>query len=160
MVYPVLALATMLYLLLSAYMDFKERAVYSFPGIMLIITWYAAVFFNLKYDWKFVTLYALTNIVLWFFFNRYHIWGAGDSDIFLLMSAIIIAIMPESAMYMLLVYECNSLISVLLIAIGCGVVEAAIKGTSLNLKSGLAVVPGFAAVIGLLLCKGFMGGIV
>ena len=94
--------------------------------------------------------------------NYFHIWGAGDSDVFLLFASIILntySILGSKGMIQLIytsqfhlvmeviLIECLSLAFALSLSVLISKIESKVKRTKLTLKSGIAVVPGLAIVM-------------
>lgn len=157
--FMILAVVTIIYLILSARMDFKERKIYTFPGIMLSLSWLSYLFSTGEHTWQFLVSYALFNVSAWFLFNRMKIWGAGDSDVFLLLSNVLLAVVGPTSGCNILFLECIAIIGVMAVAIICGCIESKLKKEKISLKSKVAVVPGFAFVITVVLVIGAIGRI-
>lgn len=155
----ILAVVTVVYLVLSARMDFKERKIYTFPGIMLSLSWVSYLFSTGEHTWQFMVCYVLFNASAWMLFNRMKIWGAGDSDIFLLLSNVLLAVVGPTSGWNILFLECIAIIGVMVAAIIFGCIESKVKKVKISLKSKVAVVPGFAFVITVLLLIGVVGRI-
>ena len=157
--FMILAVVTIIYLVLSAWMDLKERKIYSFPGIMLSLSWLSYLFSTGEHRWQFLVCYTIFHVALWFLFNRLKMWGAGDSDVFLLLSNVLLALTGPISGWRILFLECTALIGILDIAIIVGFIESKIKKSEFSLKTKAAVVPGFAVVISVLLVIGIIGRI-
>ena len=155
----VLAVVTMVELLLLARMDLKERKVYSFPILMMSLSWLSYLLSTGEYKWQFLLSFAALNMSVWFLFNRFKLWGAGDSDMFLVLSNILLAVVGPCRGSKILFLESIALIVVMLSAMFFGYIESKVKKEKLNLHSQVAVVPGFAFVICGLLVMGVFGRI-
>ena len=157
--YMIIAIVTIIEFVMMARMDIKERKIYTFPMIMLSIAWLSYLFSTEEYAWQFLVCYTLFNLSSKFLFNRMKIWGAGDSDAFLVLSNVLLAVTGPVSGWMILFLECIAIMGVMAAAIVIGFVESKIKKEKLNLKSKVAVVPGFAVVITVLLIIGVVGRI-
>lgn len=157
--FMILAVVTIIYLVLSARMDLKERKIYTFPGIMLSLSWLSYLFSTGEHTLQFLVCFALFNASAWFLFNRMKIWGAGDSDVFLLLSNVLLAIVGPTSGWRILFLECIAIIGVMAAAIIFGCIESKLKKEKLSLKSKVAVVPGFAFVTVVILLVGMVGRI-
>ena len=153
----ILAVVTVVYLVLSARMDFKERKIYTFPSILLSLAWVSYLFSTGEHTWKFLVCYVLFNVFAYMLFNHIKIWGAGDSDIFLLLSNVLLAVVGPTSGWNILFLECIAIIGVMVVAIILGCIESKVKKEKICLESKVAVVPGFAFVITILLLIGVVG---
>lgn len=156
--YIILTVITIIYLFLSACMDFKERKIYSFPAMILSISWFLYLISTGEYTKGFLVCYTFFNIAMWFLFNRMRIWGAGDSDMFLLLANVLLAVTGPIRGCEIIILECSAVIGIMCTAIIFGFIEGRVKRKKINLKSKVAVVPGFTFVITVMLLIG-VGGI-
>ena len=85
---------------------------------------------------------------------KFHIWGDGDSDVFLLFTGIILCTFKIDNLLQFGFLICVFLVAAQLISLIAGVIEAGIKNRKLNRDSGLAVVPGFAMVLIIMIIYG------
>lgn len=76
---------------------------------------------------------------------------------FLLMSNVLLAVTGPISGIGIMFLECIAVIGVLFFAILFGFVESKLKGEKINFKSKVAVVPGFALVIIMLLVIAVIG---
>ena len=157
--FMILAVVTIIYLVLSAWMDLRERKIYSFPGIMLSLSWLSYLFSTGEHTWQFLVCYTVFHAMVWLLLNRFKVWGAGDSDVLLLLSNVLLALTGPIRGWEILFLECTAFIGILDIAIIVGFIESKIKKTEFSLKTKAAVVPGFAVVISVLLVIGIIGRI-
>jgi hypothetical protein len=85
------------------------------------------------------------------------IWGDGDSDVFLLYGMIFMTMMLtgkyEIGITMYMILEIIVMVFALIVSFVVALIEAKIKGQKLTKKSSVAVVPGFAVVIILMVVK-------
>lgn len=160
--YLVLEVIISIYLILSAKRDLKERKVYSslslgFAWIIVLSTVTDGVF-----ELKTVFVFSIIHMIIFILMNYFHIWGAGDSDVFLLFASIIlntysilgskgmIKIIYTSQFHLVMeviLIECLSLAFALSLSVLISKIESKVKRTKLTLKSGIAVIPGLAIVM-------------
>ena len=157
--FMILAIVTIIYLFLSAGMDLRERKIYSFPGIMLSLSWLSYLFSTGEHTCQFLVCYTVFHATIWFLLNHFKVWGAGDSDVFLILGNVLLALTGTISGWRIIFLECIALISILTIAIIVGFIESKIKKTEFSLKTKAAVVPGFTVVISVLLATGIIGRI-
>jgi hypothetical protein len=79
--------------------------------------------------------------------NRFSVWGSGDSDMFLLFADIVLATSVVMNGYSVAIMECLYLIAGLLISIVIGVIESRIRNRKMAGMNEIAVVPGLAIVM-------------
>lgn len=142
-----LMVVTLVYVLSSAVMDVVERQIYTFPALLLSIAWFSYIAGTDEYSSKYLLAYGLFNIALWFIFNRFKLWGAGDSDMFLVASNVLLAVVGPVSGYRIMMYECLMVIGIMMFSIFVGFIESKVKKERLTRNSNVAVVPGFAFVI-------------
>ena len=87
-------------------------------------------------------------------YKIFHIWGDGDSDVFLLFIGITLCTFEIDNLLQFGFLICVFLVAAQLISLIAGVIEAGIKNRKLNRDSGLAVVPGFAMVLIIMIIYG------
>ena len=150
-----LAIASGIYLLHAGCMDLKERMIYSFPAILLTMVW--SVYLLLDGHWNGYVLSAfwMLHLIVYLIMNRLHIWGAGDSDLFLLFANLVMLQARGNNLYQTLMFECVSLIIAMVLSLVIGAVEFQVKHKKWELKGKVAVVPGFSMVMILLLISAF-----
>ena len=158
--YIILALVTVIEIVLTARMDIKERKIYTFPIFMISLSWLSYLFSTREYTWQFLLCYGIFNLSAWLLFNQIKMWGEGDSDLFLALSNILLATVGNVGGCTILFLECMSLIYVMAMAICIGFIESRVKKEKLNLHSKVAVAPGFAVVIIVILVVGVIGRII
>ena len=154
MMYFVLSFITVIILTLVAAQDFRERMIYSFPVLILTVIW---MIYSIFFYWgrmRFVVLTWEIKVVLYMAYKIFHIWGDGDSDVFLLFTGIILCTFKIDNLLQFGFLICVFLVAAQLISLIAGVIEAGIKNRKLNRDSGLAVVPGFAMVLIIMIIYG------
>lgn len=158
--YIILAVVTIIEIVLTARMDIKERKIYTFPIFMMSLSWLSYLFSTREYTWQFLFGYAALNLSAWLMFNRIKMWGEGDSDLFLALSNILLATVGNVGGSTILFLECMAIFFVMAFAIIIGFVESEVKKEKLKLSSKVAVAPGFAVVIIVILIIGVIGRII
>ena len=154
MMYFVLSFITVIILTLVAAQDFRERMIYSFPVLILTVIW---MIYSIFFYWgrmRFVVFAWAITVVLYMAYKIFHIWGDGDSDVFLLFTGIILCTFKIDNLLHFGFLICVFLVAAQLISLIAGVIEAGIKNRKLNRDSGLAVVPGFAMVLIIMIIYG------
>lgn len=154
MMYFVLSFITVIILTLVAAQDFRERMIYSFPVLILTVIW---MIYSIFFYWRrmrFVVFAWAITVVLYMAYKIFHIWGDGDSDVFLLFTGIILCTFKIDNLLQFGFLICVFLVAAQLISLIAGVIEAGIKNRKLNRDSGLAVVPGFAMVLIIMIIYG------
>ena len=149
-----LMIVTLIYVVSSAVMDVRERQIYTFPALMLSLAWFSYMAGTNEYEIKYLVAYGLFNVSLWFVFNRFKVWGAGDSDIFLVASNVLLAVVGPVSGYKIVMYECVLVIGVMIFSMFIGYIESKVKKEKLTKYSNIAVVPGFAFVMTVLMFAG------
>lgn len=156
MMYFVLSFITVIILTLVAAQDFRERMIYSFPVLILTVIW---MIYSIFFYWgrmRFVVFAWAITVVLYMAYKIFHIWGDGDSDVFLLFTGIILCTFKIDNLLQFGFLICVFLVAAQLISLIAGVIEAGIKNRKLNWDSGLAVVPGFAMVLIIMIIYGII----
>ena len=154
MMYFVLSFITVIILTLVAAQDFRERMIYSFPVLILTVIW---MIYSIFFYWgrmRFVVFAWAITVVLYMAYKIFHIWGDGDSDVFLLFTGIILCTFKIDNLLQFGFLICVFLVAAQRISLIAGVIEAGIKNRKLNRDSGLAVVPGFAMVLIIMIIYG------
>lgn len=154
--YLILAVLSIVYLIVATVMDLKERMVFVFPAIALNALWSAYLLFSGSYDNTFLSVYWMVNLIVYLLLNHFGIWGGGDSDLFLLMANVCLAAGSVLNGYSAAFLECIYLCAGLGLSIGISRVEAGIKREKVTLNRGVAVAPGIAIVMIVLLLKGLI----
>ena len=154
--YCILAVFTLIYLVLAAFMDLKERLIFVFPIVVLHALWSTYLLFSGVYDSTFLSVYWIVNLIVYLLLNHFGIWGGGDSDLFLLMGNVCLGAGATMNGYMATILECMCLCVGLGISMGISRIEAGIKKEQMTLDRGVAVVPGVAVVMTVLLVKGLI----
>ena len=154
MMYFVLSFITVIILTLVAAQDFRERMIYSFPVLILTVIW---MIYSIFFYWgrmRFVVFAWAITVVLYMAYKIFHIWGDGDSDVFLLFTGIILCTFKIDNLLQFGFLICVFLVAAQRISLIAAVIAAGIKNRKLNRDSGLAVVPGFAMVLIIMIIYG------
>ncbi|MDD3138683.1 MAG: hypothetical protein PHX08_06905 [Lachnospiraceae bacterium] len=153
----VLAIITTIYLIVIAWQDLKERKIYTFPCTMLNALWGIEIEMRLEMPWYVFLGYMAVCMALYALFTFRNIWGAGDSDLFLLFAVIFFSFAGETYTITSLCLEIMLFATALGSALVFAWIEAKVTRTKLNKNSAIAVAPGFAVVMIALIWKGVMG---
>ena len=143
----VFSLITIPVIIFLAIEDLLERMIYSFPVLLLSATWAVYTGFIYKDNLPFLITAWVLAIALYAVFKIGHIWGDGDSDMWLLFVGIILSTFKMESVFEFLFTVCILLIMALAEALLTGLIEALIKKRKLNKNLDIAVVPGFTSVI-------------
>lgn len=147
MTYFSLALATIPVLVFLAAQDLKERMIYSFPVLFLSGAWAAHSVILYKDNPIFLITAWSATIALFTAYKISGMWGDGDSDMWLLFTGVILSTFELKNMLQFGFVVCILLVGVQGIALIAGLIEAAIKKRKLDRHSDIAVVPGFAMIL-------------
>lgn len=155
----VLFIATVFYMTLVSIEDLREKEIHTFPADVLALIWTLAAFFERPADWFFYLMYMAAILGMYFLFNRFCIWGEGDSDLFLLFAAVYLktyggSLAQGSTVIEFLMMELVLFIFALVAAALTGMIEASVRGQRINQKTAIALAPGFALVIAVVMIKG------
>lgn len=147
MTYLILSCTTIPILIFLAAQDFKERMIYSFPVLFLSGAW--AVHSIMLYRERPVALILawIITFALYMVYKLFHIWGDGDSDVFLLFTGIILCTFEIKNLMQFGFLVCICLVTSQVVALIFGFFEAVIQKRKLDRNSDLAVVPGFAMIL-------------
>lgn len=156
---PIVVL-TIIYMIQSACMDIKEKKIYSNLCLMLAFDW--ALYLMYAFGWNKLILlaYWAVHIVLYFIFNKFHVWGAGDSDMWMLLMNVHLAVFGPRSVCEMVIGECMCLVATLGIAIVISFIESKVKKEKFNKHYKAAVAPGFAVVISILMAAGLVWRII
>lgn len=152
----ILAVITGVYLLLCSWWDLKDRMIYTFPCMMLTGLWVGFSIMKGVVEPKILLAYIVLFSVLYITFVLTKAWGGGDSDLLLLFGAVYLAQISGSFSLYDLSKQCIAIAVVLVIAAIVGIVEARLKGETLERDSSIAIAPGYAVVISYFMIGGFL----
>ena len=154
-VYAVLTVVTIVLLAAASWQDLKDRMVYAFPILFLQQAW--SFYLWLGTDWPddFLSRFWLMPLLVSALFAACLIWGGADSDIFLLFGNACLAAGPVANGYAVAVRECLTLALGLILSIFICQIEKRRKKKG-ELPPEVAVIPGPALVIGILLAGGLI----
>lgn len=155
-VYLILSIITSIYLVLSAKRDLKERLIYSFPCIVLMNAWTILWWRTSAYSQGFLIIYALAHVLIFFMMKHFKLWGDGDGDMFMLLGDICLACLGNLSPINLVIAECLSLAFILAVAIGIGAIEYKVENKPFKVTGDVAVVPGFAVVLIVIMVYGLV----
>ena len=143
-IFIAIAVATVIFLTVSFTTDIRERMIYAFPCMVLILSW-------LLIQYHFVCICLLLHLFVYSIMRILKIWGDGDSDVFLLYGAVYAAFaittLDIKGMSAYLIMELIGMIVALLLSFGIAGIEALIRKEKLEKQSSIAVVPGFSIVM-------------
>jgi hypothetical protein len=146
-VYVILVFITCAVVLWSAVQDLRERMIYVFPITMLHILWSVYLYSFTEWPKMLLAVFWILHLCLYLVLNRFSVWGSGDSDMFLLFADIVLATSVVMNGYSVAIMECLYLIAGLLISIVIGVIESRIRNRKMAGMNEIAVVPGLAIVM-------------
>lgn len=155
-VYLGLAIVTSIVLVLLAKQDLREQMVYAVPVILLHLIWCMYIWTKFDFTADFLVVFWSIHLVLYILFNRIGIWGAGDSDWFMLFADICLIGVKAESTHLLVFGECAFLICALMFSIFIGKIDARKKGKSYGIDTAIAATPGMAIVIIVLLFCGWI----
>lgn len=146
-----LTIVTMIYLVQATVIDIKEKKIYSFPCIVLCALWGMYLTCLGQRELSFLGVFWAVHILILILFNKYQIWGAGDSDILLLFANVFLCFTGSLNVYAVVFYECIGLIVALVFSLLVGGIEYRVRHKKLSVTEKLAVVPGFSVVMCILI---------
>lgn len=147
---------TVAFMVLCFATDLKERMIYAFPCMTLIAIWTVLGVMSTG-QFILIGIAVSVHLAIYFVLKITGIWGDGDSDVFLLYGIIFMTMMLtgkyEIGVTMYMILELIGMVFALFVSFIVALIEAKIKGRKLTNKSSVAVVPGFAVVIVLMVVK-------
>ena len=147
-IFIAIAVATVIFLSFTT--DIRERMIYAFPCMVLILSWILMGVIGIK-DTAFVITVLLLHLFVYSIMRILKVWGDGDSDVFLLYGAVYAAFaittLDVKGMSAYLIMELIGMIVALLLSFGIAGIEALIRKEKLDKQSSIAVVPGFSIVM-------------
>lgn len=143
----ILVVLTAIYMVQSAIMDIRERKVYSFLAIVLIIAWGIALITCGEMDIKQLIIYWLCHLIAVFIISYFKVWGDGDSYILMLFVNVYLYAIGNVTGIGAVIGELVSLIAALSVSILVGLLESKIRKVKYKKDYKAAVVPGFAVVL-------------
>lgn len=152
--YVMIAIATVLYLVIASVQDVRERMISVAPAIGLYAVWSAYLYCQSEWSKEFLCVFWLMHLLLYILLNRLSVWGAGDSDLFLVFADLCLIAGKNVDLIGVFLRESIYLCMALMVAIAVGMIEAKKKGNALSKTTGIAVAPGFAVTGVMLLIKG------
>lgn len=147
---------TVAFMVLCFATDLRERMIYAFPCMTLIALWTVLGAISTG-QFVLIGIVVSVHFAIYFALKITGIWGDGDSDVFMLYGIIFMTMMLtgkyEIGVTTYMILELIGMVCALLISFIVALIEARIKGQKLTKKSSVAVVPGFAVVIVLMVVK-------
>lgn len=147
---------TVAFMVLCFATDLKERMIYAFPCMTLIALWTVLGVISTG-QFVLIGIAVSVHLAIYFALKITGIWGDGDSDVFMLYGIIFMTMMLtgkyEIGVTTYMILELIGMVCALIISFIVALIEARIKGQKLTKKSSVAVVPGFAVVIVLMVMK-------
>lgn len=147
---------TVAFMVLCFATDLRERMIYAFPCMTLIALWTVLGAISTG-QFVLIGIAVSVHLAIYLAIKNTGIWGDGDSDVFLLYGMIFMTMMLtgkyEIGITMYMILELIGMVFALVVSFVVALIEAKIKGQKLTKKSSVAVVPGFAVVIILMVVK-------
>lgn len=147
---------TVAFMVLCFATDLRERMIYAFPCMTLIALWIVLGAISTG-QFVMIGIAVSVHLAIYLALKITGIWGDGDSDVFLLYGMIFMTMMLtgkyEIGITMYMILEIIVMVFALIVSFVVALIEAKIKGQKLTKKSSVAVVPGFAVVIILMVVK-------
>lgn len=147
---------SIVYVLASAGMDLRERMIYTFPCDALVTLGGMYLFISHVYPMWFVACNLCLDLSVCLIFKWRKIWGAGDSNLLLLFFVVYMMNSSHGAGVMFFVAEMMMFAIALAFAIVFGYLEVKKKHKKLNKNCSIAVAPGFAVAIIVIIFSGVM----
>ena len=147
---------TVAFMVLCFATDLRERMIYAFPCMTLIALWTVLCAISTG-QFVMIGIAVSVHFAIYLALKITGIWGDGDSDVFLLYGMIFMTMMLtgkyEIGITMYMILELIGMVFALVVSFVVALIEAKIKGQKLTKNSSVAVVPGFAVVIVLMVVK-------
>ena len=154
------AIVTAICLVLASFEDLRERMVYTAPIIAIHIMWGVYLWTSGMYTERFLVCFWIIQMLIYITLNCMSIWGVGDSDLSMLLGDICLLACNGANVTTVGMCVCISLATGLILSIIIGRFEFACKGEAFKKDSGLAVAPGMAVVMIVLLIKFLIGTVI
>lgn len=154
------AIITAICLVFASFGDLRERIVYTAPIIAIHIMWGVYLWTSGMYTERFLVCFWIIQMLIYITLNCMSIWGGGDSDLYMLLGDICLLACNRANVTTVGMCVCISLATGLILSIIIGRFEFACKGEAFKKDSGLAVAPGMAVVMIVLLIKFLIGTVI
>ena len=154
------AIITAICLVFASFGDLRERMLYTAPIIAIHIMWGVYLWTSGMYTERFLVCFWIIQMLIYITLNCMSIWGVGDSDLYMLLGDICLLACDGANVTIVGMCVCISLAAGLILSIIIGRFEFACKGEVLEKDSGLAVAPGMAVVMIVLLIKFLIGTVI
>ena len=142
---------TVAFMMLCFATDLRERMIYAFPCMTLIALWTVLGVISTG-QYMLIGIAVSVHLAIYLALKIIGIWGDGDSDGIIFMT-LMLTDKYEIGVTMYMILELIGMVFALLVSFVVALIEAKIKGQKLTKKSSVAVVPGFAVVIVLMVMK-------
>ena len=156
----IFVIATVICLAFTSFGDLRDRMIYTAPIIALHVLWALYIWAGGIYAEHFLIAFWSAQLVLYISLNCMNVWGGGDSDLYMLLGDICLLACNGASPEVVGITICISLALSLVIAILIGKIEFCHKGEALQRDSSLAVAPGLAVVMTVLLAKAWTGMVI
>ena len=154
------AIVTAICLVFPSFGDLRERMLYTAPIIVIHVMWGAYLWTSGMYTDRFLVCFWIIQMLIYITLNSMSIWGGGDSDLYMLLGDICMVACNGAYPTTVGMCVCISLAAGLILSIIIGRFEFACKGEAFKKDSGLAVAPGMAVVMIVLLIKFLIGTVI
>ncbi len=152
----VLLSLTIIYAIVCAYTDLKDRSMIFIPSLILAFI-FVIVNFVVIEDKICILINLVIFVVVAIIFKKKKVWGAGDSDYLILFSQVVAYAFGNDGIIKVLFMECILIGVSLLISIIVGLIECYLKDRKFSGKYKAAALPGFS-VTTIVLCV-YIGGL-
>ena len=153
-------IATIICLAFAGFGDSRERMIYTAPIIAIHVMWAMYLWFSGMYAEHFLIAFWVAQLIIYITLNCMSIWGGGDSDLYMLLGDICLLACNGASAETVGITICLSLAAGLMLSILVGRVEFWHKGETFGKDSSLAVAPGMAIIMTVLLVKAWIGMVV
>lgn len=153
-------IATIICLAFASFGDLRERMIYTAPIISIHVMWAVYLWFSGMYAEHFLIVFWISQLIIYITLNCMSVWGGGDSDLYMLLGDICLLACKGASAETVGITICLSLAAGLILSILVGKVEFWHKGEILEKDSSLAVAPGMAIIMTVLLIKACIGMVI
>jgi len=152
----IFVIITVICLAFTSFGDLRDRMIYTAPIIALHVLWALYLWSSGMYTSQFLMAFWTAQLVVYITLNCMNVWGGGDSDLYMLLGDICLVACKGASPETVAITICISLVAGLVVAILIGKIEFWHKGNKLQRDSSLAVAPGLAVVMTVLLAKAWI----
>ena len=154
--FVMLVVVTISYSIYSAFQDLRERMIYCVPCYILTILWGFYLWNAGGCTNGFLIIFWIIHVIIYIGMNYFKLWGGGDSDYLFLFANVYLASVGNENVYRIIIMECVFICISLFLSIGVGWMEGQVKHMKINLNAKVAVIPGMACVVTLLMMRGLI----